>query len=510
MDEQAMITRDLVLRVCANATEFDPGWLEQDRKTVVPFTAPRDTALIARVVAAGHALGADRLLVCRTRAEFAYEPVTEVGPDPMSIFEVIRSWGDEPTDLLVTVEDLSAAVLIASSALTVAAGPPDFLRPLVGPDPAEARTRFGEEARDDRDPDLLRAAQRYGCLEQGARHARGPRGPGPDPAERVAARVRAARERSPGTVAAFRGLRGAWSWAMLALLLTAPLFLPGLSPVPGVVLGVLWLLVQLAWLSRSRTVGFATLVRVLLLGALMLWPIALAERALAGATGLDPQGWAAYTYLAVPVEEVGKLVPLLLLRLVARRRFRRFAAVDYLLLAAASGAGFQLAEEVLRAVSSTAGGALAVPRFGLFTLFPGAVELPEAGVHFSGHGVTTALIGAAFGLAVVGARRYGAWLWLLPVVAVWVAGLEHMVFNAAVAGIEPTQATRVLYTLSGGGAATRWFLLVLLVAAVLLDYRLARPGTDGAPPLPGDPPLAGLRRWTPAPTAPRQRGAGPG
>ncbi|WP_052746012.1 hypothetical protein [Allosalinactinospora lopnorensis] len=133
MDEQAMLTRDLVLRLCANATEFDQGWIRAEGRIVVPFTAARDTALIESVIAAGRAMGVNRLLVCRTRAEFAYEPVTEVPGDAESIIALIRSWGEDPTDFLVAVEDFSAAVLVTASTLTVAAGPDDFVRPLVAP-----------------------------------------------------------------------------------------------------------------------------------------------------------------------------------------------------------------------------------------------------------------------------------------------------------------------------------------------------------------------------------------
>ncbi|MDT0303205.1 PrsW family intramembrane metalloprotease [Streptomonospora wellingtoniae] len=497
MDEQAMITRDLALRLCANATEFDQGWIEADAKIVVAFTAPRDTALIHRVVAAGRALGVGRLLVGRTRAEFAYEPVTEVAADTASVVHVIRSWGDEPTDVLVAVEDFSAAVLVTSTTLTVAAGPPDFLRPLVGPDLESARTAFAEEARDSRDPELLRAAQAYNCLEPGARHARNPRGPGPDLAERLAVRARSLREGSPGAAAALRALRGGWAWAMLAVLLVAPFFVPATAAAVPAMAGMLWLLAQLAWLSRSRTLAFSTLVRVLLLGALLVWPLAAAEDALTAYAGVDR--WVAYTYVAVWVEEAGKLLPLLLLvRLPARRRFRRLAAVDYLLLAAASGAGFQAAETLLRALP--AGGATTLPFPGLAALLPGAVAVPELGVHFSGHGVLTGLVGAALGLAVVGRRVWGAWLWLLPPAAFALAVLQHMMFNAAVAEaalgspLEPHPATAALYGFTGGGTADRWLLLLLLVCAVLLDYRTARCAADVTPPLPGHPPLPGLRR----------------
>ncbi|GAB3463348.1 hypothetical protein GCM10027570_50520 [Streptomonospora sediminis] len=499
MDEQAMITRDLALRLCANATEFDQGWTEADAKIVVPFTAPRDTALIDNVVAAGRALGVERLLVCRTRAEFAYEPVTEVAAEAGSVVHVIRAWGDEPTDVLVAVEDLSAAVLVTATTLTVAAGPEDFLRPLVGADLESARAAFAEEARESRDPELLRAAQLYSCLEPGARHARNPRGPGPDLAERAAVRARALRENSPGAAAALGALRGGWGWAMLAVLLAAPLFVPATAAAVPVAVGMLWLVAQLAWLSRSRTVAFATLVRMLLLGAVLLWPLALLEEVLTASLGADP--WVAHTYIAVWVEEAGKLLPLLLLWLPARRRFRRLAAVDYLLLAGASGAGFQLAETLLRALpASGPGGPVALPAPALLTLLPGGVSIPEAGVHFSGHGVLTALVGAAVGIAVVGRRRFGAWLWLLPVVALGLAVLQHLMFNAAVAEIalgsalDPHPVTAVLYGLTGSGAADRWLLLVLLVCAVLLDYGTARSAADSTPPLPGHPPLAGLRR----------------
>ncbi|CAM3689009.1 PrsW family intramembrane metalloprotease [Nocardiopsis rhodophaea] len=491
MDEQAMLTRDLVLRLCADPVEFDEDWLRSDRKTVVPFTAPRDTSLIDTIVAAGRAVGVDRLLICRTRNEFAFEPVTEVPADTTSIVAVIRAWGDQPTDVLIAVEDLSAAVLVTSSELTVAAGSDDFLCPFVGRDLAGARTGFAEEARKDRDPALLRAAQLYGCIDQG--HPPGPRTPGPDLAERVAVRGRKLRESADQAVTWMRAARGAWGWAMVVVLLVAGLIVPGVSVALPVLVGTLWLMAQFAWFARSRTVGFATLMRVLALGALMIWPAALAERLLTGTLG-GVEAWVGPTYIAVLVEEPIKLLPLLLCRTVAGRRFKRFAAVDYLLLAAASGAGFHLAEQALRAVTGGTAPAPA-PVYEVFTLFPGWVELPGLGVQFSGHAVTTGLVGAALGLAIVGRRHYGARLWLLPPIALWMAALEHMNFNAALAGVDPTPVTAFLAAVTGGGAATRWVLLLLLVAAVLMDYRLTLSAADTTPALPGEPPLAALRRW---------------
>ncbi|GAA3758779.1 hypothetical protein HDA32_004928 [Spinactinospora alkalitolerans] len=495
MDEQAMLTRDLVLRLCANATELDQGWIDADRKVVAPFTASRDTALIDAIIAGGRALGVDRLLICRTRAEHAYEPVTEVPADVGSLVGVIRGWGNEPTDFLVAVEDLSAAVLVTAGELTVAAGPDDFVREFVGADIARARADFADEARDERDADLVRAAHRYGCLEQGGKHARGARGPGPDLAERVTARAESARTGSPRAVAALRALRGAWGWAMVLVLILAMVFVPGVPGAAPVVLAMLWLLAQLAWLARSRTLSYATLVRMLALGALAAWPIALAELAIAGAVGLPADGLYAYAYVAVPVEEIGKLAPLLLFWLVARRRFKRFAAVDHLLLAAASGAGFHLAEQAVRAVVLADVTDVLAPQIGLLTLLPGWIDVPSAAVRFSGHAVTTGLVGGAIGLAVVGRRQYGAWLWILPPLALGAAALEHLSFNAALVGLDPTPLTAFVFTLYGSGVATRWLLLLLLVLAVIMDYRLARLAAGLTPRLPGRASLAGLTRW---------------
>ncbi|WP_236700754.1 PrsW family glutamic-type intramembrane protease, partial [Allosalinactinospora lopnorensis] len=281
---------------------------------------------------------------------------------------------------------------------------------------------------------------------------------------------------------------------MVALFLLSAVFVPELSAAVTVLLAMLWLLFQLAWPARSRTVSFATLAGMLALGALALVPIALTQQALAGTTGVAPDGWAGHTYIAVPTEEIGKLLPLVLCWLIARRRFKRLAAVDYLLLAAASGAGFHLAEQGIRAVVDGPVPDLLDPRYGLFVLLPGWVGIPQLGIHFSGHAVTTGLIGAAFGLAIVGYRHYGIWLWALPPLAVWMAALEHMTFNAVQIGVEPTPVTAFLFALSGSGAATRWILLLLLLVAVVMDYRLTRQAAEVTPPLPGEPPLASLRR----------------
>src|SRR5690606_41779071 len=107
MDQQAMLTRDLVLRICATATEFDSDWIGLDRKVVAPFTAPRDTSLIERITAAAAAMGVEHVLICRTRPEHAYEPVTQVRAANPALIGGICGRGDEPTGVRVCLGDLS-------------------------------------------------------------------------------------------------------------------------------------------------------------------------------------------------------------------------------------------------------------------------------------------------------------------------------------------------------------------------------------------------------------------
>jgi len=491
MEEQAMLARDLVLRVCAGETELDPHWIRADGKVTTPFLVPRDRNLVRAIVAAGRSMGVARLLVCRTRAEFSYEPVTEVPLDTDTLVELIRGWGPTPTDFLVCVEDFSAAVLVTADELTVAAGPADFVRELVGADIPQVRAHFGTRAQADGGSRLFRAAQLYNCVEPGARHARVPRGPGPDTVERVTRRAESVRTGAPGTVRALRALRGAWGWLMVVSLLVAPFAVPHLGPVLPALLLLYLLVFQLAWFARSRTVSFATLLRTAALGALLLWPAVLLERGITGVLGLDPVGVAAYTYIAVTVEEIVKLSPLLLLLPVARWRVRRLASVDFLLLAVASGAGFQLAERLLTQVAL---GAPDLSRAGGLLLPGGSVVRDLEGTVtavYSGHAVTTGLIGAALGLAIVGRR---GWLWLLPVLTGTLVALDHLNFNAQAANADLHAVSAVLHTLLGGGRLTPWFLLLLLVCAVVLDHRLIASAAESTPPLPGQPPLPRLRR----------------
>src|SRR5699024_10993869 len=70
----------------------------------------------------------------------------------------------------------------------------------------------------------------------------------------------------------------------------------------------------------------------------------------------------------------------------------------------------------------------------------------------------------------------------------------HLNFNAQAANADLHAVSAVLHTLLGGGRLTPWFLLLLLVCAVVLDHRLIASAAESTPPLPGQPPLPRLRR----------------
>lgn len=322
----------------------------------------------------------------------------------------------------------------------------------------------------------------------------------PDLSERWGGRLRRFGDRHPRLARRAARAHALASWLGLVLLIAAVAGVPSIRPALVVGLGLLVLLGQLAALSRSRTVSFAGCARTLVLGALLAVPVALVEATVATSLRVPVDDPFAVVYLAGPIEELLKLTPLLLLIGVARHRVRRFAVVDFGLVAAAAGAGFQLAEDAVRRVTAPPNalvGPFETPaglQYAWTHLLTGWVDWGL--VRFPGHAVLTGLIGLGIGLAVRTRRRYGRVVWLLPLGCFLVAVLDHMGWADAVhkllAGHVLAWPARLLHSLLGAGHATRWLFLVLLVAAVVLDFRAMRLVGDLLPPLPGAAPGRGL------------------
>jgi len=505
MNTQPMPTRDLVLRLCDEPTELNQAWLASGEKVAVPVAVPSayvggpPRAELARaVVGAARTMGAEELLACRTRAEHMYEPVERVAARMDDLARTVGAWGDQPEETLFALPDQSAAVLVTTGGIMLVAGPVPFVQAMVGPDITAAKESFGEYALRRRDDAGLRQlAEQYGCLEppgNGARHARDAGVPRADTAERLSRTADRLRENSPGLVSTFRLLRTLTAWAAIALLIVVTASVDGTARVVPVVLGLGWLIVQLCVLGRSRTVTLAVCLRVLVLGAVVCLPTVLVERVAVTAMGATASDPIAAVQVGAPLEEIAKLVPVVCVWWFARRRFKRLAAVDYLLLAAASGAGFQLVENaILMLVSGPSQHLLGYPTFGFFRLLPGWTD--GVGIRFAGHAVLTGLVGACAGLAAVGSRRFGRKLWLLPALALGLVIFDHLAFDALLGGLNLVSGTNIAYALLGHGYLLRPLFLLALIACVLLDHRAFRAVDDVVPPLPGRPRWTGLERF---------------
>ena len=269
-------------------------------------------------------------------------------------------------------------------------------------------------------------------------------------------------------------------------------------------------LLQLFVLGFIRsTVSWHTLMQAVLVGlytcTVAAYPLELlAVRGLALAGVSNPAAVASYTIDPV-IEEVVKAAPLLLL---AWRARVTLGIADLILLGAATGLGFRLAEEWLRLTRGIDPG---LPSLGaLLTWLPsgqqtslsiawGEYRFPLA---VAGALVWTAIVGLGVGLS---RRMPGpAWIRLLvPATAlVWVS-LDHALVNFSVAqatgSVVPATGyagpTRALFLFDGFGRLMPYYLLAGLLLALWLDSRRVSRLLKAQPALrleaPGWPPILG-------------------
>jgi len=244
--------------------------------------------------------------------------------------------------------------------------------------------------------------------------------------------------------------------------------------------------------SWARSVRVVTLLQAISVGFLVVAPLTiglqwLITRAVAWigpwrlAEVVDVLGWAADPAL----EEILKVAPLIIVAWLWPRTSGQLGLVDHLLVGAATGAGFALAEGVLRygqldamaiavpggyLAGATLSGAIGVPSIwaSLTTWLPVPVSYDWPAMSGAQHLVWSALAAAGLGWFI--RRGSHRWLGLIPLVLV---SLTHANYNAA-------------HSLSGmawSSPALSWIeqrlaglLLVVLVVLVLVD----RVGLAGA------------------------------
>jgi hypothetical protein len=203
------------------------------------------------------------------------------------------------------------------------------------------------------------------------------------------------------------------------------------------------------------------------------------------AIGVDPSDSPA-NYTIVPVlEELVKLLPVLILSARLWRRFRvTFNPSDWLLLGFAAGTGFALVENMMLVQgSSSAAADMRVhygPRIGPFYLVPSA----WGAAGYVGHSAATAFIAAGIGLS-IWIKRGGVVSGFGRTVPFWVPALaasgwivlEHVLANLRVS--TGSDATLIL----GNGRATPWFYLFVVAAVLVIDGKRARASLARSPVL---------------------------
>lgn len=325
--------------------------------------------------------------------------------------------------------------------------------------------------------------------------------------ERLGARLRPWR-----ALVVLRRIQAVVVWASLPVILVALMVNETLRISLGAWLGTMWVVFAWFWMARTKSVSWRLISGVF--AASMPWAgaVGLLSLRLVAAAGVSAKTPAATIVVAGVAEELCKLAPLAVLALAAPGRMRRLLVCDWLILGVAAGAGFAAVEEILRRIAylsapSTPGLMLAtalcppgasqmlkclgLPTFGLS---PFSGSFPTA-LSYSGHAMVTGMVAACIGL--------GRHLWwrcgsragrsggagavvgrvlspLVPLLALWVAIVDHLACNASTrtrawgetGGEAPWPLVDITSTLTGGGQGRGWLVLILLVVGAVLDARV--------------------------------------
>ncbi len=190
------------------------------------------------------------------------------------------------------------------------------------------------------------------------------------------------------------------------------------------------------------------------------------------------------------IEELVKVLPLILIAWLARQLHRQWGVTDYLLVGAAIGTGFAWMEAMLRfagdagrAMSDNAGGfllpSISPPQIAgigptLLTWLPPPVRTADilglAGATVNLHLVWTALAGLGLGLLV----RMSGWWRLLGLVPLLYAGVDHAVNNYAIVTFHDGFVEWLLSVAEALRNVLPFLVLVGLVLAVGVDLILHR------------------------------------
>ena len=271
--------------------------------------------------------------------------------------------------------------------------------------------------------------------------------------------------------------RGLFRLSVVCQRVTIVLVVVALVVVPRLAVAlvpVVWMLACLGvvvLLARTRTVSWRLVSVMFSLGVPWALVVAKATEVVAAGGGMTTGDDGVSVALAAFVEEPGKLVPLVVVALVAPGRVRRLAAVDWALLGYAAGAGFTVAEDASRRlapeglVSWLLGGqglgySLNPWTAGSFRLWSdsplgwlaGGEGASPLGV---GHHVSTMTVAMALGLGIVAWRTRNLLgrvvAWVLPGAVLVQVVVDHAAYNASV-----TSLASVSWLTDGGDGIPGW------------------------------------------------------
>ena len=242
----------------------------------------------------------------------------------------------------------------------------------------------------------------------------------------------------------------------IVLLVVAVLVVPRLAVALKPVVWMLACLGVMVLLSRTRTVSWRAV--SVMFSVSVPWALVVAEATVlvAAGGGMTTSDDGTGIALAAFVEEPGKLVPLVVVALVAPGRVRRLAAVDWALLGYAAGAGFTVAEDgarrlmpqgVLASLPNDGGLEYSLNAWtaGSFRMWDSDSLVGRLNDDLGpsplavGHHVSTMTVAMAIGLGIALWRtrnpvgRVAAWV--VPVAAFVQVVVDHAAYNASVAAL---------------------------------------------------------------------------
>ncbi|GIP34520.1 PrsW family glutamic-type intramembrane protease [Paenibacillus sp. J2TS4] len=266
-----------------------------------------------------------------------------------------------------------------------------------------------------------------------------------------------------------------YCWVALSVLVLSLILFPASRKMVVQFLWSFYVVIQFWILCRGKTLPWKKYMIFFLTGAYFVTPftalIVTGLHDLFGGRTSDIWSIAVITPIA---EELLKLVPLAVYLFLSRRA-TSLSLSDYALIGAASGAGFQFMEEAARRL--TTGGIFEYGysflggqtlHWNLFELFPGYLEESFVPLNMTvSHAVHTSMIALSIGFAVRFFQRIGFYSYMVPVFFFTWGTLDHAMFNGQYG---MPKWLREFHSFLGSGYSTKPLFLVMLAAAIILDY----------------------------------------